>query len=195
MQNFIKDIIKAVKQSKNVFIFCLIFFAIGAILGAVIPIGETLSCLYEEFLLDYFATVLAKSGFGISFLLKRVIINVLLLLLIALLSLNKYTYYIIFLILFYRAFILGLALKLFLTKLLINGAFFFIFLVLVQAIFLSLAITVYLCLTYKKLSKIDNCSINYVFRCYLISLLISLLGILLEFLFIVLIFRPFNFYF
>ena len=125
----------------------------------------------------------------------RIINSALILLLVALLSLNKYTFYLIFVVLFYRGFILGLACKLFISELLVLGAITFAFLVLIQAVFITISIIVFISLTYKKVEKIDNCAINLVIKSYITSLIIAILGCAIEFIFILTLFRPLNFYF
>lgn len=195
MKNLLNEIFFAVKNSKKVFIISLIIFVLGVVLGVVLSTGESFFCFYVELLVDFIQTVLSKDGFGISYLIKRILTYAVILLIILALSLNRYTFYFIFVILFYRAFTLGFALRLFVTELLINGAMLFLFLVLFQALFFCLSIIVYSCLTYKKLNKINSCTLNYAFRCYLIALIIATIGALVEFLFILTLIRPFNFHF
>ena len=160
MKKIFNEIILGVKSSKNVFFISAIIFVVGLMLGIFLNFSEDFSCYYKDFLISFLETVLSKDEFGVSYLFKRILTYALLLLLIAIISLNKYTYYLIFAVLFYRAYILGLALKLFITELLVNGALLFLFLVFFQAVFLSLSIIVFISLTYKKIKKIDNCALN-----------------------------------
>ncbi|MBO7214131.1 MAG: hypothetical protein J6V66_01395 [Clostridia bacterium] len=195
MRNFIGEILSTIKSNKTIFIICLAVTLIAMIFGVVISLNEDLSCFYKEILLEFFKTILSRESFGVSYLIKRMLISSLILLIILLLSLNNYTFYISFLILFYRAFIIGLALKLFITELLVGGIFLFLFIVFTQGFLLCVAISLYLTLTFKKVKRLDKCEFSYLIKCYITSLFLAVLGCVLEFLFIVIIFRPFNLYF
>ncbi len=192
MANYLSAILKCFKVKKNLTLILAVIFILGVILGVVLSFNEDFACFYKNFLFDYFNRILSRETFGVSYLFKRVLSLVVLFLVVALLSLNKYTFYVIFLILFYRAYIIGLAFKLFLSELLISGMFFFLFLVLVSGFFTSLAIAIFICFNYCK-SNVNN--LEFTIKTYLFSLSVAVIGAILEFIFIVAIFRPFNFNF
>lgn len=192
MANYINLIIKCLKNKRNIALICAIIFVFGVILGVVLSISESFICLYRDFLLSYFDRILSRDNFGVSYLFRRLILCLVLFLIIGLSSLNKYTFYLTFLILLYRGYVLGFAFKLFIGELLINGVFFFLFLVLVNALFTALAITLFICLYYTKTTANNiNCALKHLLVCSIIAII----GLILEFIFIVVIFRPFNFYF
>lgn len=195
MKSFISSILLSLKKSKNLVIISLILFAVGFILGVFLTINEEIFEIHKSHLFSYYSKIFCNEKLGVKILFTRIINSALILLLVALLSLNKYTFYLIFVVLFYRAFILGLACKLFIAELLVLGAITFAFLVLIQAVFITISIIVFITLTFNKIEKIDNCAINLVVKSYLISLIIAVLGCLIEFLFILTLFRPLNFYF
>lgn len=194
MQKFINFVISAFNNRKTLFYISVAIFILGVILGLVLSLNEDFLCFYRDFLARYFERLFKKERI-FSFLIKRIFTCILILTLIFLLSLNKVTFYVIFLILFYRAFILGLALKLFISNLLLNGAFIFLFLVLINAVFLSIAIIFYICSTFKKFEKLNNCNINFLLKVLLFSIIIASFGSIIEFIFLVVIIRPLNFYF
>ncbi len=192
MADYINLIIKHLKNKRNIALICAIIFIFGVILGAILSLSESFLCFYRDFLLSYFDRIFSRETFGVSYLFKRLILCLVLFLIIGLSSLNKYTFYLTFLILFYRGYVLGLAFKLFIGELLINGIFFFLFLVLVNALFTALAITLFICLYYTKTSTNNiNCILKHLLLCSIIAIF----GLIIEFIFIVAIFRPFNFYF
>lgn len=194
MQKFINFLISTFNNRKTLFLICASIFIVGVILGCVLTLSEDFICFYKDFLVGYFEKLFNKKGV-FSFLIKRILTCSLILTLIFLLSLNKVTFYVIFFILFYRAFILGLALKLFLSNLLLNGAFIFLFLVFINAVCFSLAIIFYILSSFKKFEKINKCNINYLLNKLLFSIIIAILGCIIEFIFLALIIRPLNFYF
>ena len=195
MKLFISDVLLCLKKSKNLVIISLILFFVGFVLGVFLTINEEIFEIHKSHLFSYYTKIFCEEKLGVKILFTRIINSALILLLVALLSLNRYTFYLIFVVLFYRAFILGLACKLFITELLVLGAITFAFLVLIQAIFITISIIVYVTLTFNKIEKIDNCALNLVIKSYIISLVIAVLGCVIEFVFILTLFRPLNFYF
>ena len=119
----------------------------------------------------------------------------LVLVLVALFSLNKYTIYLNFIVLFYRAFTLGVAGKIFISQIAITGAIMFIFLILVQALFMCISILLFIILIYNYMKKCCDIQINFILKTYLISSIVAIIGCILEFLLIIMLFRPLNLYF
>lgn len=195
MKNIFCEIFLNIKRSKNIVIFALIIFGVGLVLGIFLSVSEEIFDIHKSHLFLYYDKIFCSEKLGLSLLFKRIINSILLLLLVALFSLNKYTFYLNFVVLFYRAFILGVACKLFISELLILGAIVFIFLILVQAVFISFAIIVFMAIIYNRNDKVDNCLLNLIIKSYIISLIIAGIGCIIEFIFIITLFRPLNFYF
>lgn len=195
MKSILDEILSSLKKSKNLVIISVILFLIAFLLGVFLTLNEEIFEIHKSHLFSYYTKIFCEEKLGIKILFTRIINSALILLLVALLSLNKYTFYLIFVVLFYRGFILGLACKLFISELLVLGAITFAFLVLIQAVFITISIIVFISLTYKKVEKIDNCAINLVIKSYITSLIIAILGCAIEFIFILTLFRPLNFYF
>lgn len=195
MNNYLNLIVSNLNRCKKLVVISIAIFILGLILGCVLSIRDDLKCIYQEYLSNYLSKVFLRGYSPIKLLFERFLNSGLILLLVAFLSLNKYTFYLSYLVIFYRAFILGLAGKLFITGALISGFFTFAFLIFVQGVISCFSIIVFCCLVcgkndcaYKKLAVLT-------FKAFLISLSISLIGAIIEFLFIVCMFRPINVYF
>ena len=195
MKILINEIISNLKRSQIIVIIGVTVFILGIFLGVFITLLEEVFEIHNTFLFEYYNQILLLDAFGVSFLIKRIFNSFLILLLVFLLSLNKYTFYLNFVVLFYRAFVLGLAGKLFITKILITGAIMFTFLIVIQALFLSLAIIIYMAIIYLKNNKIDDCTLKLMIKSFIISLIVAVVGAIVEFIFIITLFRPLNLYF
>ncbi len=195
MKNYLYLLFENLNKNKKLVIFSIAVFILGIILGCALTIGEELECVYKEYLSNYLVKVIAKECSPFKILLERIVNCLLILLLVAFLSLNKYTFYLNYLIIFYRAFILGLAGKLFITGALISGLFAFIFLILAQALFLVFAIVVFMSLTSENNCYSNKKSLALILKYYLFSIVVAIAGAVIEFIFIVFMFRPINLYF
>ncbi len=195
MKNLINEIIFNLKRSQTIVIIAIVSFIIGLLLGIFITLPEEIFEIHNTHVYQYYSEVFCAEKIGLSLLFRRIINTALLLLLVFLLSLNKYTFYLNFIVIFYRAFVLGVAGKLFITQILITGAIMFVFLILIQALFISLAIIVFMSIIYCKNDKIDDCTLKLMLKSYIVSLIIAVIGCIIEFAFIIMLFRPINFYF
>ncbi len=195
MKNFFNTIVDNLKKNKNIVVFSIAVLILGVILGIVLSIGEDLECLYKEHLSSYLIKVFSREYSPFKLLFDRLFNCFLILLLVAVLSLNKYTFYLNFLLLFYRAFILGLAAKIFITGASVNGFLTFVFLIFVQATLLCLSIIVFLALTYAKHDCNFKKTLSIVIKIFFVCLAIAEIGAVLEFVFIVFMFRPISVYF
>ena len=195
MRKLFEVIIDNLKKNKNIVVFSVAIIILGFILGVVLSIGEDLECLYRDHLSNYLIKVFSKECSPFKLLFERLFNCFLILLLVAVLSLNKYTFYLNFILLFYRAFILGLAGKIFISGALVSGFLTFVFLIFIQATFLCLSIIVFLALIYGKHDCNFKKFVIISIKILLISLLIAEIGAVLEFIFIVFMFRPISAYF
>lgn len=195
MKNLINEIIFNLKRAQVIVIIGILVFILGVILGVFVALPEEIFEIHNAKLYEYYSQIFSLDKFGISFLIKRIFNSFLILLLVFLLSLNKYTYYLNFLILFYRGFVLGFAGKLFITKIFVTGAIMFTFLIVIQALFLALAIIIFMSIIYLKNYKIDDCTLKLMLKSLLISFIVAVIGATLEFIFIITLFRPLNLYF
>ena len=132
MKSFISIITTNIKRNKNTVVFSFAVLILGLILGAALRVGDSLECLYNDYLSNYLTLVFSKEYSPLKLLFERMFNSCLILFLVALCSLNKFSFFLNYFILFYRAFMLGLAGKLFITGAFISGFFTFTFLILVK---------------------------------------------------------------
>lgn len=195
MKNLVNEVIFNLKRSKNLLLLGGIVFVLGLLLGFILNLNEDIFIIHNDNMYLYYTKVFCSEKIGISLLIKRCLNALLVLLLVALFSLNKYTIYLNFIVLFYRAFTLGVAGKIFISQIAITGAIMFIFLILVQALFMCISILLFIILIYNYMKKCCDMQINFILKTYLISSIVAIIGCILEFLLIITLFRPFNLYF
>lgn len=195
MKNLVNEVIFNLKRSKNLLLLGGIIFVLGLVLGFILNLNEDIFIIHNDNMYLYYSQVFCSEKIGISLLIKRCLSVLLVLVLVALFSLNKYTIYLNFIVLFYRAFTLGIAGKIFICQIAITGAIMFIFLILVQALFMSISILLFIILIYNYMKKCGDMQINFILKTYLISSIVAIIGCILEFLLIIMLFRPLNLYF
>ena len=195
MKNLVNEVIFNLKRSKNLLLLGGIVFVFGLLLGFILNLNEDIFIIHNDNMYLYYSQVFCSEKIGISLLIKRCLSVLLVLLLVALFSLNKYTIYLNFIVLFYRAFTLGVAGKIFISQIAITGAIMFIFLILVQALFMCISILLFIILIYNYMKKCCDIQINFILKTYLISSIVAIIGCILEFLLIIMLFRPLNLYF
>ena len=195
MKNLIIEILNSLKRSNTIVIISVIVFALGLLLGVFITLPTDILDVFSSQSIIYYTNVLCLEFSPISLLISKTLSLALLLLVVGLFCLNKYTIYLNLIILFYRGYILGVVLKVFLSNLLIIGAIIFLFLILIEAIFLLLSIIIFISIMQDACEKSFNLIFQRGVKCYILCLLIAIIGAILEFLFIVMLFRPLNFFF
>lgn len=193
MKIIFDEILNNFKKNTWIFYLSIIILVIGFIMGLFLALSNEVEAAYNGFILNYFNTILKQDASTVSFLFKRIMSAILLLALVLLFSLNSVLFYLNFVILLYRAYILGLTAKLFVFGLGFNGVVFYLFLILTQSLLTSLSIIVYLLNTYSsfKCKK----SISFYLKCLILSSLIATIGAIIEFVLLLVVFRPLNFYF
>ena len=192
MKNLINEIIFNAKRSYVILVIGIILLVVGLILGALLTLSEEISVIHNDNIFLYYNTVFCSEKIGVSLLISRCVNSLLILVLVAILSLNKYTYFLNFILLFYRAFVLGVVGKLFITQILVTGAIMFLLLVFIQAMFLCASILLFMIIIYKRNDKCNDCLINLSVKALILSSILAILGCIIEYLFIIMLFRPFN---
>lgn len=195
MKNLLIEILNSLKRSNTIVIISVIVFALGLLLGVFITLPTDILDVFSSQSITYYTNVLCLEFSPISLLISKTLSLALLLLVVGLFCLNKYTIYLNLIILFYRGYILGVVLKVFLSNLLIIGAILFLFLILIEAIFLLLSIIIFISIMQDACEKSFNLIFQRGVKCYILCLSIAIIGAILEFLFIVMLFRPLNFFF
>ncbi len=192
MQKLINELTLKIKNNLIILYVGMTVFFLGILLGVFFTTSDILAT-YEEYALNFYSNTLSPSSSAIKFLFTR-IINVLLLFIpILLLSLNGVTVYINFIFVFYKGFIVSLSFRCLIAVLGLNGLIIFIFLSLLQTVITTLSIVLFILIMHSKNCKTDRAT--YILKNFLICFIICLVGILAEFLFLICILRPFNFYF
>lgn len=193
MKIIFDEILNNFKKNTWIFYLSIIILVIGFIMGLFLALSNEVESAYNGFILNYFNTILKQDTSNVSFLFKRIMSAILLLALVLLLSLNSVLFYLNFVILLYRAYILGLTAKLFVFGLGFNGVVFYLFLILTQSLLTSVSIIVYLLNAYSSLKC--KKSISFYLKCLILSILIATIGAIIEFVLLLVVFRPLNFYF
>ncbi len=192
MQKLINEITLKIKNNLVILYVGIGVFLLGTLLGVFFITGDLLVS-YKEYALNFYSSALSPSSSAIKFSLIRILNVVLLFIPILLLSLNDFTVYINFIFVFYKGFIISLSFRCLIAVLGFNGLMIFLFLSLIQTVITTFAIILFILITVSK-----NCKTSrgkYVFKNFIICFIICILGILAEFLFLICILRPFNFYF
>lgn len=192
-------LLKEIKENLNKNFYLLvvggIVYVLGVIIGLFLPSGEVSSNLFLDYVNEYFCKIMSIESSPLSFMLTRILNAFLIILLTCLLLSNKYTFYLVFVIILYRGFIIGYTFIYFVLSLGFNGIVTYLFLVLIQNIIITFAILLLMINTY---GKIYSCNQNYIkilTAWASVSFAVCIIVAILEFLLIVCLFRPLNFYF
>ncbi len=195
MSKIINEILCAVKRSQQLIIIGAIIFILGLILGVFVNLPTDIVDIFSLHSITYYINVLSAEYNVFSLLFSRIFNYFLLLVVVGLFCLNKYTMYINFIILLYRALLLGVALKTFVCNIMIIGAILYVFLILIQALIISLSILIYLAIMNGNNKKTDSCTLNLALKGFVVCFIVAIIGAILEFLLIAMLFRPLNFCF
>ena len=191
MKEIFSEIKIAIKSSLVILIIGVVVFLLGVVLGLTISLPSDVSDIFAYGFINYFANVYNVDFSPFSALFSNVFSLLLVIFIVCLLSLNKFTIYLNFLILFYHAYLLGLTLKIFILTASVLGVILFLFLIFIKSIFILLAILLTMILFYS--NKCINK--NTFYKIFLLSACVAVLGAIIEFLFIVTLFRPLCFCF
>ena len=195
MRTLFQEILCLIKRSNIIIAIGLIIVVLGVILGVCVNLSEPFYVVHQTNLINYYNKIFLIETTPFNILISRIFNCVLIFIPVFFLSFNRYTFFLSYIIVFYRSFVLGFALKLFLVEIAINGAVIFLLLVFLQGLILSLSIILFMCLSYNRVTKINSITINLLLKNLIVSLIFSFLGALIEFLLIFLVFRPIIIYF
>lgn len=193
MQKIIKELIIKIKNNRVILLIGGVIYLLGIILGLFF--NSQGSAFYEEYAVNFYSLSLLPSSSAVGFLFKRILNLLLLFIPVILFAFNGFTLYLNFIFVFYKGFVLSISLKCLFVIFGFNGILIFIFLSLIQNVITTTAIILFILLISSINCTNKNQIINYVVKFAIISLLIALLGIIIETLLIICILRPFNFYF
>ena len=195
MNRIFIEIKQNIFKNQAVFIGGIVVFILGLLLGFFLPSVETVDNLFYGFSSDYFNKIMCIDASPFSVLLTRIFNSLLLILLVCILCFNKYSFYFNFVIIIYRGFIIGYTFIVFVLNLGFSGVITYLFLVLVQNVFVTFAVILLITNVYDKLICKNDKYINILINYSIISYGICLVGALFEFILIVCLFRPLNLYF
>ncbi len=194
MSKFLKGFTSFIKKNYTIFIIGAVFYLLGAVLAFIIK-SENILSFYEGIALNFYEQILVPSVSPIKFLIKRVLNLILLYVLILVFSLTKFSLYLNFIFVLYKGFVLSVSLKCLFLCFNFSGVLIFIFLSFIQNVITVFSIIlVVVLLRLKDYDKRCNFK-SYYIKSILFSFIIAILGIIIEFILLVCIIRPFNFYF
>lgn len=189
--------LKAIFSKRKNYIFWLVCcYATGILLGIFLSGGKERALLTNN-VIDFFVMVYSKDGSVTNLLLIRMFSAFGVLLLFYATSFVVYTYCGHFLVIFYRGYVLGAVSVTFLIGFKVSGVILFIFCVLLQNVICSFGLMLFSTIMFDYLKCCKR--ISHYFKRHLIAFLfcflICLLSALIEFLMLVCLLRPLNFYF
>lgn len=186
MKKIINYLNETIKKQKNILVFAVLIFIIGLIFGSLFInfITETDKNILIEQLDLYLSSIKKLSGdvFGINVFFDNIINNSLQLLIIFALGISMIGVLIVILILFFKGFMLGTTLSVFILKYSIKGvvgSFLYVFPVMIINILIYIFLSffaVHASIKFlKALIKKDNLNFKSFLGKYLLSFVISLL--------------------
>lgn len=186
-----KRILLTIKNTKIPLILCGIFFVCGILFSLFYTIPE------DSFLLHFGEIAdIVTSDISISYYLKRLICEVVILTIVFTCGLILYCIPLIFVILLYKGFLFGVAFKCIIIDYSVGGFAIFVFIV-VPSIFISCcAIAISCALACERLNGctiIKNIKLNNLIKDYLFTLMIAFLSVLYILLLQIILFIPLNF--
>lgn len=195
MSTILLNIKQEVNKSQKVFVAGSVVFILGVILGLFLPSSQTVNDIFGDLAKNYFNSVFSVDASPIKNLFSRILTNALLIILVALFSLTVYTYFINFIIILYRGFILGLVFVVFIINLGFSGIITYLFLILANNIIVTIAIILFITLIYDSLICKTSNFTAVLIKNAIYSFIVSLIGSVLEFLLLTCLIRPLNLYF
>ncbi len=180
-----------VKNHFNLVISAIIVFAVFFILGSFLIGTKNIKSIFEDVCINYY-TIIISVDFSVSaFIIKNAFSLFLTFMVLSLLVSNKYTFYLSFLIIAYNGYVFGIFLNIFIFKLGLSGLIIFIFTLLIKFIVFIFAIILFL--AYSKSLQLKNCKkIIDFFKLSLFFFVLSLIGVIIEAIFITVLLRPTN---
>lgn len=186
MKKIINYLNETIKKQKNILVFAVLIFIIGLIFGSLFInfITETDKNILIEQLDLYLSSIkkLSSDVFGINVFFNNIINNSLQLLIIFALGISMIGVLIVILILFFKGFMLGTTLSVFILKYSIKGvvgSFLYVFPVMIINILIYIFLSffaVHASIKFlKALIKKDNLNFKSFLGKYLLSFVISLL--------------------
>ena len=177
------------------FLALIITLLIGFLIGLFFSLPVEINDLFKTLLLDLFNKVLFAQISIFKWLFLRVFYLVLLYFIAFIIGLNKVSFYVIFALVFYRALVLAIMLKICVVSLNFLGIIPFIFTIFLESIIVTFSLIIYAVLTQENLYKKTLCFMEKQIKTTFLALLIGVVGIVVEVLLLACVFRPINFYF
>ena len=190
INRFKKDVI----SHKNFYISFLCVYVLAVIVGIIFS-SSTERLFLTENIIEFYKNILTKSGNLSGLIFSRLFSDIMVFTLFFGLSFSVYLLPINYIIIFYRGYILGVTAGLFLTILSVSGIMLYIFAVLIPNIITSVCLIFFtiecMFIRKKKCKQASNKCVNYLF----LSFFASLIGLVIELVFILFFIRPLNFNF
>ena len=132
MKSIVDKIIKNINANPFVLIVNGFVFIVALFLGGFLGVNESYISIFTDSVCNYYISVLALDSSLLLFFIKRIVNIALFFLPIALLCLNRYSFFITFIFVGYRGFILGISFKVILTAFSFNGFVIWQFLIFIH---------------------------------------------------------------
>ncbi|MBR2376430.1 MAG: hypothetical protein IKA85_01460 [Clostridia bacterium] len=192
MVELIKNIKIVIKNNYFLVILGLAIFGVGTIAG-FFALSDNVLDFYNERALNFYS--LALGGSTVKFIFIRISNLFLLFIPIIILSLNSFSNYISFIFVFYKGVVLTISFKCLFVVFGFNGIIIFIVLSLIQSITTVISMLAFIILSSSNKCKNKDVFFKNLIKISVFTLIIALIGILLEFILLVTFLKPFNFYF
>ncbi len=190
----LKCVINNIKNNLTLVIVLSITFLLGIIFAFFIKL-ESFYDYFIENVINLYNVSLSYNSNPIKYFLKNILNSFLLYAIIFLISFNKFTFYLNFLLVFLKGatFIIGIRVFYFVFG--FTGIIIFVLLFAIDTLITTLSIIIFVVNTNQKVIYKDSCFIKFLIKSTLLSFCISVIGSFIEFLLLISIFRPFlNFY-
>ncbi len=192
--------IDIVKIKKDVFSHKYFYLSFLCVYLLAIIVGIVFSSEIERFFLtnniiEFYKNVLTQEGNLTGLIFSRFFSDIMLFALFFALSFCTFLLPINYIIIFYRGYILGLTAGLFLSILSVSGVMLYIFAVFIPNIISSVCLTFFSIECFYVRKKNCKSNTNKCLNYLILSFLISLIGLIIEMVFIIFFLRPINFYF
>ena len=192
MNSVLIEIKNNVVKNQYLFVGGVVTFIIGVLLGLFLPSVKAVEEIFNVFAVDYFKSVTDINLGAFKILFSRLFNSLLLILFVSLLCTNIYTFYINFIIILYRGFIIGYTFIVFVISLGFTGIMTYLFLVLVQNVIVTFALILLLVNVYDKLICKQKYYYKILFNYSIISYVVCIIAAVIEVILIISFFKPIN---
>lgn len=194
----ISSYIEVIKKRKVTFIIFIVCFFVGVILGAVLPYKNE-KTLFCESTVNLMITSLSNDKGRYGIVLNRLFVDLFCLAIFVITALNFYLTIINLFLIFYKGYVLGAVMVAMIGNFGLTGVITFILIILIQSLISNFALISFSVIS-NYYQERNGCGkrkngFSLLIIPAVITFLLILFGILLQFMFLALFIRPFNYRF